>query len=750
MRSNLKKALALVLSFIIMLSFFVTNDTNVYAAASKVKKVEVTNLKKNTLTLNKGSKKTLSVKVSVTGKKTSTDFTVKSSNKKVAAVKKSGKKVIITAKKDGKANITITSKADKKKKTVVKVSVVTPVKGITMSTSKATIKQGKTLQLKATVSSDATNKKITWSSSNTGVATVSSTGLVTAKKVGTTTITAKAQDGSGKQATCVITVNNPNAIASVKVIGYEIVEVVLDYSQKLTKNNFQVHKKWMKTGKYNSTSEIKYIETKDNKTYILYLSDEFYEQDFVRVSVSGLTGVSGIVTKEVVYETETKIHTTERCIKMAYNQDISCVISPLTYMCGYWSVTNTELPPGMHISAKNDDGVIVSGTPSKTGVYRTTFRFTDELGNIENQEVVFLVGDVNHISAYVEPIYDYTGADGKCYISVSSSSIYVLGGSGSYKYEFVGNTYGLSMTSSGSISGYIYGAGTYKINIKVTDTNNEKLTSNIVWTINIKQGITVAGIVKDAEGQCIPEAEIYFVNTNTYDKYFDYDEEESYYTGSYGIVVPTGTYDVYAYCGNTKVYVGRKQVTKNQSGFDLVVPVYRISINSGNKDVKQFSTWYDSDGNSVGSGDTLYLREGTYNLKTEGSVFIHNYSAVLNITVNKNQVVTPKLTVQTMDTPAIAVGQTIDTQLTSSYKYFKFVPTETGTYYFYSSSSNNTYGAIYTETGTQIKYNNDDGVDSNFEISYKFTAGTTYYLAAKNYNSGTISVKVGVSTQTSN
>ena len=44
-----------------------------------------------------------------------------------------------------------------------------------------------------------------WTSSNTSVATVSSSGVVTAKSVGTTTITVTTEDGS-KKATCLVTV----------------------------------------------------------------------------------------------------------------------------------------------------------------------------------------------------------------------------------------------------------------------------------------------------------------------------------------------------------------------------------------------------------------------------------------------------------------------------------------------------------------------------------------------------------------
>ena len=78
---------------------------------------------------------------------------------------------------------------------------------ITLNKTSATLSPVDTLTLKATVTpSNATNKAVTWKSSNTKVATVSSSGKVTAKAAGTTTITCTAKDGSGKSAACKITV----------------------------------------------------------------------------------------------------------------------------------------------------------------------------------------------------------------------------------------------------------------------------------------------------------------------------------------------------------------------------------------------------------------------------------------------------------------------------------------------------------------------------------------------------------------
>lgn len=71
------------------------------------------------------------------------------------------------------------------------------VTGVSVSPTSASIAVGGTQQLTATISpSNATNQNRTWNSSNTGVATVNSSGLVTAVAAGTATITVTTQDGN--------------------------------------------------------------------------------------------------------------------------------------------------------------------------------------------------------------------------------------------------------------------------------------------------------------------------------------------------------------------------------------------------------------------------------------------------------------------------------------------------------------------------------------------------------------------------
>lgn len=99
-------------------------------------------------------------------------------------------------------SFTITKKAEDKKDDTTKDNVA--VKSIKLNKTKVTLSKGKKVKLKATVApSNATDKNVTFISSNTKVATVNAKGVVTAKKAGKATITAKA---GTKKAACKIVV----------------------------------------------------------------------------------------------------------------------------------------------------------------------------------------------------------------------------------------------------------------------------------------------------------------------------------------------------------------------------------------------------------------------------------------------------------------------------------------------------------------------------------------------------------------
>ena len=129
------------------------------------------------------------------------DLTWESSNTKIAEVDANGK---VTAVAPGTA--TITAKTTNEKTATCKVTVKAPITGVQLDKTSLTLPKGTTAVLKATVSpSDTTDSKtIRWSSSNTDIAIVNSSGTVKGLRPGTATITATSSNG--KKATCKVTV----------------------------------------------------------------------------------------------------------------------------------------------------------------------------------------------------------------------------------------------------------------------------------------------------------------------------------------------------------------------------------------------------------------------------------------------------------------------------------------------------------------------------------------------------------------
>lgn len=176
-----------------------TCKVGVYTA--KIKKATVSPSKK---TLNVGQTVTLKTKIKSPSKGAVNLFTWTSSNKKVASVDANGK---VKALKAGTATITGTAADGSKKKVTCKITVKQPVKKVTITPSSAQVTEGQKVTLKVNVSpANASNKKVTWKSNNTSIATVDGNGVVTGKKAGNATITATAADGSGKSASATVNV----------------------------------------------------------------------------------------------------------------------------------------------------------------------------------------------------------------------------------------------------------------------------------------------------------------------------------------------------------------------------------------------------------------------------------------------------------------------------------------------------------------------------------------------------------------
>lgn len=129
-----------------------------------------------------------------------------SSNPAIATVDSNGN---VTAIIEGQATITATINDGSNLSSTCTVTVTNPVlPGITLNKTSDSLTIGQTDNLIATTTPE--NDTVTWSSSDSSIATVDSNGKVTAVKEGQTIITATTTDGSNISATCTVTVTSDN------------------------------------------------------------------------------------------------------------------------------------------------------------------------------------------------------------------------------------------------------------------------------------------------------------------------------------------------------------------------------------------------------------------------------------------------------------------------------------------------------------------------------------------------------------
>ena len=203
--------------------------SNVYLYQNGVREdmtlVTSVTLNRNTLSLAPGGTSTLTATVTPSNA-TDKSLTWSSSNTSVATVTQAGK---VTAVGTGTCTIRATANDGSGKYGSCAVTVTSStvhVSGVSLDRESTTMSAGDTKQLTATVyPANATNKAVTWSSSNTSVATVSSSGLVTAVAAGLATITVTTADG-GHTDTCGVTVRETPAPSEPGTISVNDISVV--------------------------------------------------------------------------------------------------------------------------------------------------------------------------------------------------------------------------------------------------------------------------------------------------------------------------------------------------------------------------------------------------------------------------------------------------------------------------------------------------------------------------------------------
>ena len=154
---------------------------------------------------------------------TNQKVTWKSSNTKVATVSKKGK---VTGHSFGYATITATAQDGSEVEASCDIEVISPVSRVSLNKGYMAMLVGEVEEIKVTLEpKKATYNQAIWRSSDDAVAIVDEDGFVTAISPGTATITAEAQDNSGKKAVCYITVSNRVPATGVTLVDKRLVMV---------------------------------------------------------------------------------------------------------------------------------------------------------------------------------------------------------------------------------------------------------------------------------------------------------------------------------------------------------------------------------------------------------------------------------------------------------------------------------------------------------------------------------------------
>lgn len=622
-------------------------------AKVSVKKVSATTEAGKTAYVAKGKKVKITTTVTVKpNKKGNKKVTYKTSNKKVATVSSKG---YIKGVKAGKAKITVVSKKNKKKKSVVKVVVKkAAVKKVKLNSGNFNLAVGSKKSLKATITpKKKVSKKVVWKTSNKKVATVTSKGVVKGIGEGTATITCKATDGSGKKASVKVTVGA--GIASVSVDSGNVIHLSLTSAKALNLSDIQVETRSSQVSKRYIGLTVSQIHTSNKKNYDIILEDYISSNQFLRVTVKSLKINKSVEifvernnssydasNESVEYITENKDDNS----MYSYEPDIS---NSRSY--GKLTYSVSGLPSGLKAYYnKNKTSVKIAGffnniergtTATLTGV--------DEKGTTFTKKLVFYVGSDSELVSYSLPARSeltYKKWDSKdpeqdsSGFTSSNCSAHkfggVAGGSGSYNYTITVN--GKNVDDDDFNDETFAKAGSYTFNVAITDSDNDKLKTSYSTVLNLVEGVTISGSVKDLAGTTALGANVVAESRcDSYDRNYYYSTDVRS-NGTYSLRVVPETYTLSTSCNtngaaDTYSYVS---VTTN-ANYNFTIPAYMVTFNTNIAGAKGYSV-YSSVKLLSENGDTVYLNShyGYYN--GDFNLYAYLTPGTYNIISNKKNI----------------------------------------------------------------------------------------------------------------
>lgn len=149
-----------------------------------------------------------------------------STNSEIATVSESG---LVSAIKDGNVQIIASTTDGSNLSAICEISVnneFISVSQIAINPSSVQLEVGESLGLEAQITpTDATNKKVNWSSTNSSVISVNADGLITANGCGTATIIASTQDGTNLSATCAVVVVDGAGVNDIEIDDNQFVRI---------------------------------------------------------------------------------------------------------------------------------------------------------------------------------------------------------------------------------------------------------------------------------------------------------------------------------------------------------------------------------------------------------------------------------------------------------------------------------------------------------------------------------------------
>lgn len=331
---------------------------------------------------------------------TATEYRFTTSNSSVATVTVNG---IVTGVKEGSVTITCEATDGSGVKATKTITVNSAINSIKLNKTSVALTKGSTVTLTPTITPNtADTKAITWSSTNTGIATVDNTGKVTAKGVGTTEIYCEATDGSGSYAKCTVVVSE--VVNSISISGSSSVNVNSSIALTATVNPSSAANSvvWSSSNTSIATVNNAGVVTGVKAGSVTITAKCGTKSATKSITVTGSSSSSGSIT---IYSDFTKLN-----IGCQTNIDYSCRgigASSIT-----WSSSNTK------VATVNNSGVV-------TCVGSGNVTITASSGSV-SKSMTFAVGDFkNEFRTGLKEITVNAG---------SSATIELMGSNPSFNY----------------------------------------------------------------------------------------------------------------------------------------------------------------------------------------------------------------------------------------------------------------------------------------------------------------------------